>query len=296
MSYVPDSTTSIRFKAQSENQPEQDKIEESFGYTQKSEYPKSFLSKDMFGNYINSNHQLSNVSDEQQKFLEIAKKENITEAHARIKTYAEKWKDVPEYKWTIGDIVKWKTTGGDDYIHKEKIGFIKNYKDVILDAAEKYNIPPVLLAGVAYVEYGGDPMWIDDIAYAVRSFDWSGPKWVDENLTITKNPDFTSFGNTSIQVRRALEMLGYDASSASRKAVIDSLKDPIQNIYLTACHLNILQNVDYKGKKPADLTDDEIKVIASRYNLGPDIPLNDVETGYGERIYNNKDDILKALS
>ena len=40
----------------------------------------------------------------------------------------------------------------------------------------------------------------------------------------------------------------------------------------------------------------EIQVIASRYNLGPDIPLNDVDTGYGDRIYNNKDDILKALS
>ena len=49
-----------------------------------------------------------------------------------------------------------------------------------------------MVRGVAYKEFGGDPMIADDFAYAVRSFDWSGPDWVDENLTITKNPDLTS--------------------------------------------------------------------------------------------------------
>lgn len=220
----------------------------------------------------------------------------ITSEHAKIIYYSDKWKDVPEYKWTTGDAAKWKATGGEAFIHKEKLAFIKNYKDVIIDAAEKYDIPPFLLAGVAYIEYGGAPMWIDDIANLVRSFDWSGPEWVDNNLTITKNPDLTSFGNTSIQVRRALEMLGYDASTDQRNVVIDSLKDPIQNIYLAACHLDVLRNVDYKGKSKNDLTDDEIKIIASRYNLGPDIALNSIVTEYGDRIYANKDDILKALS
>ena len=288
--------TGIRFKAEvnkansdSYNTP---KFEEFKPYAQKNgitaELQKQASEK--------NTHQLNNVSNEQEKFYEISKKEGITAAHAQIKTYAEQWKDVPEYKWTMGDIAKWKTTGGEKFIHQEKLGFIKNYKDVILDAAEKYDIPPILLAGVAYIEYGGAPMWIDDAANSVRSFDWSGPEWVDKHLTITKNPDLTSFGNMSIQVRRALEMLGYDASTSKRDDVIDSLKDPIQNIYLAASHLNILRNIDFKGKSKNDLTENEIKIIASRYNLGPDIALNSIVPEYGDRIYNNKDDILNALS
>lgn len=101
------------------------------------------------------------------------------------------------------------------------------------------------MAGVAFTEFGGDPMWIDDVAYGVRSFDWSGPDWVDDNLTITKNPNYTSFGNTSIQVRRALEMLNYSADAQQRSSVIDALKDPIQNIYMAARHLDVLRNVDF---------------------------------------------------
>ena len=114
-------------------------------------------------------------------------------------------------------------------------------------------------------------------------------------MTITKNPDLTSFGNTSIQVRRALEMLGYDSSTNKRNDVIKSLKDPIQNIYLAACHLNVLRNIDYKEKSAAELSDDEIKIIASRYNIGPQYAKEAITTAYGEVIYANKNDIIKAL-
>lgn len=203
---------------------------------------------------------------------------------------------MPEYKWTTKDILNWKIKSDEEFLHKEKLGYIENYKDVINDAANKYDIPPLLLAGICYVEYGGDPAWSDDAMYLVRNFDWSGPSWMDSNLTIAKNPDLTSFGNTSIQLRRALEMLGYDSSTDKRDAVIESLKDPIQNIYMAADHLDYLRNIDYEGKAASDLTDDEIKIIASRYNLGPDIALNAIVTEYGDRIYDNKEDILKALS
>ncbi len=209
--------------------------------------------------------------------------------------YSESWKNIPEYKWTAADILYWRTFGGNKYLHSEKISYIKNYKKVILDAAKKYNLPPLLLAGVMYNEYGGDPMFIDDVAYGVRSFDWSGPDWVDKNYTITKNPDLTSFGNTSIQVRRAIEMLGYTTDTDKRDKIIASLKDPIQNIYMTACHLNVLRNVDFAGKNANDLTEDEIKITASRYNIGPEPEKNAIVTDYGQAIYDNKDDILKAL-
>ncbi len=228
----------------------------------------------------------------------IIKEENVTFEHAKIMHYADQWKDLKDYKWTAGDILNWQTFGGEEFIHNEKLGFINNYKDVIKDAAEKYDIPPLLLAGVAYVEYGGKPMIADDVAYSMRSFDWSGPDWVDKNLTITKHPDLTSFGNTSIQVRRAIETLGYDSSTDKRQQIIASLKDPIQNIYMAAAHLSLLRNIDYAGKGAADLTDEEIGILSSRYNIGPDASLEYVQAynGYGDRVLNNKDYILKSLN
>ncbi len=126
--------------------------------------------------------------------------------------------------------------------------FVSNYNDVIQDAASKYDIPSFLLAGVVYSEFSGAPMWIDDVAYIGRSFDWCGPDWVDENFTSTRKPNLTSFGNISMQVRRALEMFDYSGSDKQKYSVIKSLKDPIQNIYMAAKHLDILRNVDFSGK------------------------------------------------
>ena len=81
--------TGIRFKAEvnkansdSYNTP---KFEEFKPYAQKNgitaELQKQASEK--------NTHQLNNVSNEQEKFYEISKKEGITAAHAQIKTYAE---------------------------------------------------------------------------------------------------------------------------------------------------------------------------------------------------------------
>ena len=251
--------------------------------------------------YANGNP-VSNVdpfglSAEREKIDEIAESKDLSFAHAQIIYFAQQWKNYPEVKWTTWDIAKWKTFGGDKYLFDKKSSYISNYKDIINDAASKYDIPVFLLAGIMYTEFGGDPMWIDDVAYSVRAFDWSGPDWVDENLTITKNPNLTSFGNTSIQVRRAIEMLDYDANSAPKSAIIDSLKDPIQNIYMAARHLQVLKEVDFSNKSSDDLTDEDIQTIASRYNLGPDCSFEKAQGwSYGKSIINNKDDILDALS
>ena len=78
--------------------------------------------------------------------------------------------------------------------------------------------------------------------------------------------------------------------------MILSLKNPIQNIYISAAHLNDLKSIDYRDKDAGDLTDDEIKIIASRYNIGHHFDKNDDESGYSKKIYANKQDILNALS
>jgi hypothetical protein len=220
--------------------------------------------------------------------------------HAKILFYSQQWNNHSEVKWTTWDIAVWKTPvlGNSNHLWDKKSEYLTNYNDVIQDAAKQYDIPVFLLAGINYTEFGGDPMWIDDIAHGVRSFDWSGPDWIDNNLTITKNPDLTSFGNTSIQVRRALEMLDYTSATSTQKSkVINSLKDPIEDIYMAARHLDVLRNVDYSGKSADQLTDEEIQIIASRYNVGPDVSIDTAKSAsYGKSIFKNKDDILEALN
>lgn len=117
------------------------------------------------------------------------------------------------------------------------------------------------------------------------------PDIVNEHLD--KDKRLTSYGNTSVQIRRAAETLGY--SEYDDEDMISMLKDPIQNIYVSAAHLNYLRNIDYKDKKANELSDDEIKIIASRYNIGPQYEKEAITTSYGEEIYANKKDILEAL-
>ena len=58
---------------------------------------------------------------------------------------------------------------------------------------------------------------------------------------------------------------------------------------------NELRNIDFAGKNASDMTDDEIKITASRYNIGPEPEKNAIVTDYGQDIYDNKDEILEAL-
>jgi RHS repeat-associated protein len=231
------------------------------------------------------------------------KKDNdstMTDTHKDIIETSAKWTyDESIVEWTSFDIIKWKA-GEHDYIFERKSEFVSYYRHVIEDAAKKFDIPEFLLAGIAFTEFGGDPTWIDDIAEFVRSFDWSGPEWIDKNLTITSHPDKTSMGNLSIQIRTAAESLGYEyknLSSQDRKNIITSLKNPIQNIYIAAKHLSDLRYVDFNGKTSSQLTEDDIKVIATRYNRGSGISLENIKKNlsYGNSIYKHASKILSAL-
>jgi hypothetical protein len=81
------------------------------------------------------------------------------------------------------DIARWKFwpkrfEGGDPYLFRFKDHWVK------IGSAYTYNIPPLLLAAVCHIEVGGDPDYLlDDLAFNVRSFDWSGPPFIDKYLT-----------------------------------------------------------------------------------------------------------------
>ena len=97
------------------------------------------------------------------------------------------------------------------------------------------------------------------------------------------------------------EELGYDVknmSSDERSALIASLKNPIQNIYIAAKHLSTLRKIDFASKPTTQLTADDIKVIATRYNRGPDLSLEQIKKNlsYGNSLYNHQTEVNNALN
>jgi len=192
-------------------------------------------------------------------------------------------------KWTNWDIIVWQSYGGDTYIHNFKISWISAYKNVIKDAATINDIPALLLAGVAYIEVGGDPMWVDRGAYVFRDI-------FDKDKALK-----TSFGYLSMQVRVATETLGYNNSKLGHHQIdetIKSLEDPVQQIFISAIHLSFLRDIDFKGVSAIDMTDTQISITAERYNRGGAISIDSIinnPNGYGARILQNKSAILEAL-
>lgn len=227
--------------------------------------------------------------------------EKPTVNHDKIVMLSRKWNiDIGDSYWSTFDFIHWKTFGGDEYLYQEKLGFINRYREVIKDAAEVFEIPVELLAGVAFNEYGGDPTFVDDIAYFSREFDRLGPDWLDE-FAMTDSPELTSFGNISIQVRRVAQMYGYDDRNLTydqSQEIIKDIKDPIKNIYLSAAHLRDLKEIDYTGVQTNKLTKKMIKNIAIRYQRGPDLSLGEIEkdtTHYGKDMYKHMKEIKEAL-
>lgn len=196
--------------------------------------------------------------------------------------------------WGIIDLLRWKLIpdklgGGIPYIQKFKDAWVKHNKLQIIQMAQQYNLPPELLAGVCWIEVAGDPHFIDRVAFEVRSFDWSGPKWVDENLTTTNHPSKTSFGSVSVQLRTAAHTIGLnpsDMSSSQLRNLSTCLEKDVFNIAIAARHLRQLIDHDGLQKNPPFLTMDTVRVVGARYNRGMGLSLEQIKknTSYGNFI------------
>lgn len=203
----------------------------------------------------------------------------------------------PNYPdWTTIDLIRWKIVpeklgGGRPFIQRFKNGWIRHNRSHIKRIAALNRIPPELLAGVAWIEVGGDPQFIDRIAYSVRSIDWSGPKWVDDHLTITKNPNQTSFGPVSMQLRTAARTLGLDLDAMTgeqKHLLIRWLETDVNNLALVGGHLRQLIQHDFPNATSSQLTAEQIRVVGARYNRGAGLSLESIKknTSYGDFILN----------
>ncbi len=197
-----------------------------------------------------------------------------------------------EWSWGGLDVIIWKSPswlGGDkDFLRNYKNAWVKSHATTIKNQARLNNIPVILLAGVCWIEVGGDPDWIDSIAYPIRSFDHMADPLL-EPLTITKKPELTSMGDVSIQVRRAAEAANLDISTLSseqKDELVKCLSDEDVNIAFVAKHLSQLKTVD----KLCFIEDEEIKILGARYNRGPSLSLSQIRanTSYGNLILKKK--------
>ncbi|MBP2472727.1 hypothetical protein JOF53_001599 [Crossiella equi] len=143
--------------------------------------------------------------------------------------------------------------------------WLRENRVVLAVAAQASDLPPEVLAGVAWQEVGEKPMLLDDLAGWLR-------RLLPRRLLprrVSGPPDYTSYGPMAIQVRRGAESLGYDPAAltrAQRRAIVAALKDTRQAIFVAARHLaDLREQAGFAG----ELTQAQGAELTARYNGGP---------------------------
>ncbi|MET8824958.1 hypothetical protein ABZX40_24735 [Streptomyces sp. NPDC004610] len=165
--------------------------------------------------------------------------------------------------------------------------YISGNRALINAAAHDSGLPPEMVAGIAWQEVMGDPALLDDLAYEGRDI-----------LPFTNDPDETSMGPLSIQVRRAAEVLGYDPdhlTDGQRDQVVSAVKDPAQNIFIASEYLAQLKaESGFADVPPEQMTREQMQELAARYNGGPYYQDPNAQA-YGRGFDRNLDDAREAL-
>jgi hypothetical protein len=198
--------------------------------------------------------------------------------------------------WGLVNLFAWKLLpqrvgGGIAYIQRFKDAWVRHNIAIIKTAAARYGMPPQLLAGVCWIEVGGDPNFVDRVAFEVRAFDWSGPPWIDRNMTVTNHPAKTSFGSVSIQLRTAAQTMGLslpEMPASQLRSLANCLQKDVFNIEVVARHLRQLIDRDGLQKSPPSLTMEQVRIVGARYNRGIGLSLEEIKrnTSYGNFIVN----------
>ncbi|MBK0800491.1 hypothetical protein I8742_04460 [Escherichia coli] len=199
--------------------------------------------------------------------------------------------------WGVTEFIFWKLApkkwgGGVAFGRYFKDGWVKHNCLLINAAANAWHLPAPLLAGVCWIEVGGDPQIIDTLAFEFRAMSWSGPEWVDEHITIASKPEKTSFGAVSMQLRTAARTLGLDETkmdNSQLRELANCLQHDVFNIQLAARHLYQLAEKDGFQVSLPHLTKEQIRIIGARYNRGVSLSLEKIkeDTSYGDFIINN---------
>ncbi|MFE7393314.1 DNRLRE domain-containing protein [Streptomyces sp. NPDC057582] len=199
---------------------------------------------------------------------------------------------ITDMQWDTTDAVKWKIDEwfgvnlGIESIWGYKRRWIGNYKGVIAAAAYENGIPDDVLAGIAYNEIGGEPLYVKDIVYDARH----------KGLYSGKPAD-TSFGPLAIQLDTAASALGYDPNKLAggqETAIRASLRDPLQSTFIAARYLAQMKRSSYLADvKPEQMTVSQKSDLAAMYNGGPYWQGSDGQ-GYGQMWVSNRGETSEA--
>ena len=239
-----------------------------------------------------------------------------------ISTEAQK---ISPLEWGIEDIAVDKLQQiiqkNTNYLGEFKDRWVNQYSKDLIQAASKNNLSSLLMAGVAWNEAGGQPDYLTDravflnrtCATYLKLDQFSNTPQGQVLQTIISNipiinrlpgkPEETSFGQVQIQIRRAAEELGYDPKNLTTKnqfEILMKLENRSLNIDISAAHLSRLRKQDFPNNYSPDMSEDEIKVVATRYNRGPntDVSLEEIKKNlsYGEKIIANRNRIQALLA
>jgi hypothetical protein len=194
--------------------------------------------------------------------------------------------------WSSAEFARWKMLperfgGGWAFIRAFKDGWIRFNRFRIRSAAAAHSIQEELLGGTAWIEVGGDPAFIDQVAFRVRRAAGSGPEWIERHLT--KPALETSFGPVSMQLRTAAETMGLDPQSLTGdelEVLGRCLERDVFNLDVVAMHLHQLARFDDPKCNTLELTEDQIRLVGARYNRGKRPTLAQIKknTSYGDVI------------
>ncbi len=247
-------------------------------------YGENFMTKQNYSNTIQAYNNLcrfSGVSGVLSGFMTLAN-QYYTDLLNEIEKLKREARDIEigDYdEWTNGDAALYfwdqHVTNSTKKIEEHKQKYVVALSDALKELERDYDIPALMLAGVAYMEFGGDPPFLDYAAYALR-------KVFDSSESARR----TSFGNISMQIRRAAESLDYygKLDYDLEKELINVLNNDKTALILVARHLVDLKNIDFPDKKGTDLTHEEMAVVVGRYNVGPDVSKERAGScGYAQR-------------
>ena len=66
-------------------------------------------------------------------------------------------------------------------------------------------------------------------------------------------------------------------SETARRTLASTTKDPTAALFMAAQHLSDLRDMEFRGVPAKDLTRDQMLIIATRYNRGPDLSYAEIQ-------------------
>ncbi len=200
------------------------------------------------------------------------------------------------HTWGFSDAIRMKGENylgidpAETHLRHYKDGWVSDKKDSIRQVAEKYNLPPEMLAGISWTELGGDPDIFDNWAHLAYQ------------LPGTKPSNRVSAGDVSIQLRHVAEMEGLDPNNLTfgqERQLINRLQNEDYNLEMVARHLAKMRDNVFPEQREQPLTDDQIKRLGYMYNMGEHHPLLQPEKDLTEAdksgISNHGLDLMRKL-